>query len=220
MNPNTYFFIFIVFISILICFYFLNKTESFLNQTNLNSKKTIILMGDSMLANNSFVKKGFAIDDYLTNKLSSSQIFMLAQNGSTITSVYNQLNKIPLDLNNSNTYLFLSVGGNNILSNQWTIETINNLFENYKILVDSILTRFPYANIYLLSLYYPHNNEFKQYYSLIDLWNTKLTTIVPHNHIIFTNNIIQNKTDLVYHIEPSAIGGKKISNAILSKIYS
>lgn len=199
-------FLFILFILFILFKYFFKKRDSFSNNY------TIILLGDSILNNSKYVKPGQSIEDILL-KQCDCEVIVFAQDGAKIVDVYSQLDNILINFNTPNTYIFLSIGGNNILNNN-EINT-NDLFEKYKRLLNSIKSKLPETNIISLTLYYPA--DYKQYANIIKIWNSNIKKIINRN-IIETDKLINNKIDIVYSIEPSFIGGQKIVNAIIQKI--
>ena len=212
MKLETYLFFFILFLSSLICLYFLFKKEGF---TNNKGEKTIVLLGDSMLANQSYVLHGQSIQNIIEKAFPQEKIMMLARNNSTIQDVFYQIEKIPFDLDKPTTYLFLSAGGNNLLKANLNSKVLNELFDKYTVLIETIITRLPSAKLYLLTLYAPQDQPDHPY---VEIWNKKLKQLMPYENIINTSAIINQKNDLVYNIEPSKEGGKKIASAILQKI--
>jgi len=93
---------------------------------------------------------------------------------------------------------------------------LNQIFDKYTLLVDSIITRLPNAKLYVLTLYTPRDQPDHPY---IKIWNQKLKKLLPFRNIIDTSLLINDyEKDLVYNIEPSANGGKKIASAILRRI--
>ena len=208
MNLETYLFLFIVFL-IMVVFYY--KKEGFTNVDN----KTIVLLGDSMLANNVYVKSGYAIPNIIEKSVSKDHFLMLAKDNSTIQDVFYQLDKIPFDLDKPTTNIFLSVGGNDLLKNDLNLIKVNKIFDRYAVLVDSIITKLPNAKLYLLTLYFPLDQPDHPY---VNVWNKKIKQLMPFRNIIDTSMLITSKNDLVYNIEPSLSGGQKIANAILQRV--
>jgi len=181
------------------------------------SNKNIILLGDSILYNNSFVKKGNSVQDFLEkNKNKNITIYNYAENEETINGIYQQLSKINSDLNSENTTLFLSVGGNDILQMYNTNATIKTLFESYKTLIKAIKTKLPLVNLILLNIYQPIKAP--EYSGKILEWNTLLTTEYGYFSILDLTKILYKPIDFTHNIEPSSTGGEKLSNKILSKI--
>ena len=217
LKTHLFFIPLILFLSILIGLYFMFKKEGFTTTSSTSNDKTILLLGDSMLANHSYVEKGHSIKDYIEEIFPKDRVFMLAKNNSTIQDVFHQLDKIPFDLDKSTTYIFLSAGGNDLLNAEPDLNsrTLNQIFDKYTILVDSIITRLPNAKLYALTLYTPQDQPDHPY---ISIWNQKLKKLLPFRNIIDTSLLINSKKDLVYNIEPSANGGKKIATAILQRI--
>ena len=131
------------------------RVESF------TSNRIIILLGDSMLENKYYVKEGKSIIDFL--KESFDKIYSFAVDGTTITGIYQQIKKIPQNFNNNDTYIFLSVGGNDIIERAQsgsTIENIDTIFEEYMKMVESVKTKMFDSKIELLTLYYPASKEY------------------------------------------------------------
>ena len=181
------------------------------------NKKNIILLGDSLLNNSNYVDSGNSIEDILKSMLDPSiTLLSFAQDGSTIDDVFDQINQIPLHFNNRDNYIFLSAGGNDIINTKFSQLNINTIFDRYSTLINTIVTKFPYINIISLTLYYPINIKYEKYKDIITIWNEKIKKLM--GDIILLTNIIRSPEDIVNNIEPSFIGGQKISNAILQKI--
>ena len=104
----NYLYIFIlIFIILVVSFYTQYKYESINTETfSNNNKNSIVLLGDSILKNNSYVKNGQSIEDILREN-KGDNLYCLALNNSTIVDVYSQIDNIPLELNNENTIIFL-----------------------------------------------------------------------------------------------------------------
>jgi lysophospholipase L1-like esterase len=204
-----------IFIFIFLLNYFNNNDVSYTN-TNTNTyfeyfstQKTIILLGDSILNNQRYVPAQESIP-YLLNQ--QYKLINLAQDNATISSVYSQLNKISIDLNNSNTFVFVSVGGNDIINNK---QNINQIIENYNKLLETIKARLYNCNIIILNLYYPIESH-DEYYNEINMWNNNIKNQSIKS--IDLTNIIKTTNDLTAYIEPSSIGGEKIVSAIISNL--
>ena len=94
--------IIIIIVSIIVifsCAYFKSLKEGLTNNDN------IILIGDSILNNSNYVSEGKSVFDILKTK--TNKVFNVAKDGATISDLYYQLDKIPLDLNMSETYFFI-----------------------------------------------------------------------------------------------------------------
>ena len=118
----------IIIISIIIilgCAYFKSLREGLTNNDN------IVLIGDSILNNANYVPSGKSVFDIL--KTRTNNILNVAKDGATIIDLYEQLDKIPVELNKSETYLFISIGGNDILNKRLNLDSaeVTKLFNNY-----------------------------------------------------------------------------------------
>jgi hypothetical protein len=196
--------------------------EPFGNSNN-NSDKTYILLGDSILKNNSYVKNGKSIEDILNEK-TNDNTKCYAKDDSTIVDVYSQLDSIPSDLNKDSTTIFLSVGGNDILNNYADKEVsvkdtkvLDPIFNAYKKLIKSIQTKMNDSKLVLLDIYYPTNIKLAQYKPVLEEWNKLISDFASTNslQVINISSILIESTDFTLNIEPSETGGEKIANNIL-----
>jgi len=185
-------------------------------------KQQFILLGDSVFKNDSYVSDGKSID-YLLIERTYGKTICLAKDDATIINVYNQIEKIPDNLNTNNIIIFLSIGGNDILSkieNGQTIDEklINTMYLAYKKLVESIKMKYPDAKIVLFDIYYPNNLKYKQFHKYIQEWNKKIYDYTREkNYELFKiSSILTKPEDFTFDIEPSSIGSRKVVNAILS----
>jgi lysophospholipase L1-like esterase len=195
----------------------LNKREYFRNQSNTKmNNKTLILLGDSVLNNNSYVEKGKAVNELLQKKVDkNTTVISLARNDSTINNIYPQLAMVNIDLNNDLTTVFLSVGGNDII--KMREKNIDRIFEKYTTLVDTITSKLPNVKLVLLNIYYPTNRT--NYYSIIEKWNTNIDIKYKQNnkniYILNLAKLLKDPSDFVFDIEPSMSGGEKIVNNLI-----
>jgi hypothetical protein len=189
------------------------------------NNESIVLLGDSILKNNSYVEDGKGIDNLLIEK-SKLNVYSYAEDGSNIIDVYSQLDKIPLELNQKTTTIYLSIGGNDILTQYvdkmadiTNITALSMIFSEYVKLTESIKTRFNLCKVVLLDIYYPKTIIYKIYHSLIKKWNEMIYNYAnsKSNMLILkiSDTLILDK-DLIFNIEPSTSGGEKIVNSILS----
>ena len=185
------------------------------------STKTVVLLGDSILKNNSYVSQGKGVDNILEER--NIKVYSIAENNSKIVDVYSQINKIPLDINNKSTVIFLSVGGNDILSfyvDQHGDATdtgfLNTMLSAYKKMIKSIQTRMTECKIVLLDIYYPTSNQFAQYRPIIEEWNTLIANYAHENSLglLEISQFVTSKEDFTLGIEPSEKGGTKIAQQI------
>ena len=205
----------IIVISIIIifsCAYFKTIKEG------LTNNKNIVLIGDSVLNNSNYVPQGSSVIDNLKTK--THNIFNFSKDGATITDLYAQLYKIPLDLNNSDTYIYISAGGNDILNKRGQLDNseIIRLFNTYMNFVKSLRERLGSVKINILNLYLPANPLYESYKESIDQWNKLITEysnkIGEMYNVVDLNTLLTTPEDFIYDIEPSELGSKKIANAI------
>jgi lysophospholipase L1-like esterase len=201
------------------------RENNLLIESFYTNNESIVLLGDSILKNNSYVEDGKGIDNLLIEK-SKLNVYSYAEDGSNIIDVYSQLDKIPLELNQKTTTIYLSIGGNDILTQYvdkmadiTNITALSMIFSEYVNLIESIKTRFNLCKIVLLDIYYPKTIIYKIYHSLIKKWNEMIYNYAnsKSNMLILkiSDTLIQDK-DLIFNIEPSTSGGEKIVNSILS----
>jgi hypothetical protein len=183
--------------------------------------KTIILLGDSILKNNSYVKHGKAIEDLLKEK--QPNVYSFAKNSSSIVDIYEQLNQIPTDFNLDSTVIFLSVGGNDILTNYVDKETsvdnkvpLKPMFIAYKKLIKSIQTKMNLSKLVLITVYYPTNMKFNQYKPILQEWNKLIDDYAREENleVVHIETMLVEPTDFTLSIEPSETGGVKIVNML------
>jgi len=187
------------------------------------SKNTIVLLGDSMLKNNSYVKPGFAVDDLLRKQVGSNKtIVNYAREEAQIADVYTQLTHLHSD---SSDIIFLSVGGNNIIKNPAiTTNEVNSIFEKYKNLIDAIKTKLPNSKLFLLNIYHTYDVEYAKLNPMIDVWNQLLNNYYYNDFYHVVSGIVDVKSalsqpsDLTFKIEPSESGGEKITTKIREHI--
>jgi hypothetical protein len=202
--------------------YYNTYCASFIESFSSKKNKTIVLLGDSILKNNSYVSNGKGVDNILEER--NATVYSLAQNNAKIVDVYGEINKIPLDINNKSTLIFLSSGGNDILSfyvdqHGDTTDTgfLKTMLAAYKTLVKSIKTRMNECQIVLLDIYYPSSNQFTQYKPILEEWNALLENYARENSLglLQISKSVTAPKDFTLSIEPSEQGGEKIARKIL-----
>ena len=219
---------FYLYIFILLCFIFAvsywNTYSNNFKEEFKSQEKTFVLLGDSILKNDSYVSKGESVDSILVER-TNGQTICLALDNSKIVDVYSQIDKIPDDLNTIYTTVFLSAGGNDILS--YYVDQSNDpsetsflgvMLKAYEKLIKSIQTKVPNANIVLLDIYYPNNITYKRYHSIINEWNKMVYNYASKNdlRVLKISGILTQPDDFSFGFEPSAIGSRKLADAILS----
>jgi len=221
-----YLYIFIIGCIIFAVSYYNTITNSHIESFNAEKQK-FILLGDSIFKNDAYVSDGQSVDEILKNR-TNGKTLCLAADHSKIVDVYEQIGNIPDSLNTNLTTVFLSVGGNDILTHYVDKENDNTdtsilsvMLSSYKKVMQNIRDKLPKANIVVLDIYYPENMKYKQYHSIINEWNTMLYNYAgePKNRInsVFKiSSILTQPEDFSFGIEPSAIGSKKMVESILT----
>jgi len=105
---------------------------------------------------------------------------VLAKDDSIIEDIITPYNEIPEDLNEPNTYLFISIGGNDLLNYYVTyqydsndLSKFNIVWEKYVRATNKIINRTK-CTIVLTDLYYVYEKTYHKYYNIIDAWNNNL----------------------------------------------
>jgi lysophospholipase L1-like esterase len=186
--------------------------------TNNKNNYNIVLIGDSVLNNSNYVPSGKSVVDNLKTK--TTKVFNFAKDGATINDCYSQLDKIPVNLNKTETYIFISAGGNDILNKRGklTSSEIRRLFDTYMEFIRSVRTKFGSAKINVLNLYLPANPRYQSYKTSIDQWNQLIeeysSKIGEIYNVINLDTLLTRPEDFVYDIEPSVSASQKIATAI------
>jgi lysophospholipase L1-like esterase len=205
----------IIIVSIIIifsCAYFKSLKEGLTNNNN------VILMGDSVLNNANYVPSGKSVYDRLKTKL--SKVINVSKDGATINDLYGQLDKIPVDLNNSNTYIFISAGGNDILNKRTELSSteIRRLFDSYMEFLKALRTKLGSAKINILNLYLPSNPRYQSYKTSVEQWNQLInqssSKVGEMYNVIDLYGLLTSPDDFVYDIEPSESSSDKIAYLI------
>lgn len=216
------------------CEFIENKKEGFLQKTQSQSQKysknkTIILLGDSILNNRSYVAPSDSVEELLKKK-TTDFLYNFAQDDTSIENMIQQINQIPEHLNKSTTTIFLSLGGNDIIhhyikNNNDLQDTsiLQYLFMKYERVVHIIREKMNKSNLFLLDIYYPKNISFQIYKPILQEWNRLLESSNNNRnnrniHILKINEYLTQPQDFTDNIEPSKIGGEKIANLILQSL--
>lgn len=205
----------IIIISVVIifsCAYFKSLKEG------LTNNDTVILIGDSILNNSNYVPAGKSVYDSLKKKI--SKVINVSKDGATINDLYGQLDKIPVDLNNSNTYIFISAGGNDILNKRTELSAtdIRRLFDSYMEFLKALRTKLGSAKINILNLYLPSNPRYQSYKTSVEQWNQLInqnsSKVGEMYNVIDLYGLLTSPDDFVYDIEPSESASDKIAYLI------
>lgn len=196
------------------------KENTTFREPFLSNNTVVVLLGDSVLKNESYVKSGLSVCEYVKRETSSAYCY--AMNDSNIVDVYSQLEQIPSDYNHPNCCIFLSIGGNDILSNHIVDnESLRPIFIAYTKLIRSIKTKMDKSNLFLVNTYHPQNLKYSQYTSVLQEWNMMIDDFAYNSTnnisgVVRLNELLKEESDFTHEIEPSESGGKKIANAILA----
>jgi lysophospholipase L1-like esterase len=130
------------------------------------------------------------------------------------------LDSIPKKWNRPSTTIFLSVGGNDIISNYILNNRTQNikldyLFNEYQELIDTIQTNMDQCNLRLLDVYYPKDSNFRKYQPIIQEWNDLLLNHYSYNVVPISKHIT-NHNDFTQIIELSNSGGEKLATLMLN----
>lgn len=186
-----------------------------------SSNKVIILLGDSTLKNESYVKSGLSVENYI--KSQTSLAFCYAINDSNIVDVYSQLEQIPINYDDPTCSIFLSVGGNDILYNHIdNKDDLRPIFIAYTKLIRSIKTKMDKSKLFLINIYYPLGLKYSQYRPILEEWNKMIDDFAYNSTnnisgVVRLNELLKEETDFTHEIEPSESGGLKIAEAIYYK---
>jgi hypothetical protein len=208
-----------------------------LKEEKETDKTTIFLLGDSMLDNTLYVDPNESVAD-IFKTTTDHNVRLFAKDGALIGDVYSQLHKINPDYNNRDTYICVSAGGNNILElvaihlqyKAFNIDTgnedasecnnVNQIFEQYKKLINAITLKLPNANILLLNLYYPTAEPALK--PLIAHWNEKMDAsfenVAKRIRVVRVDKSLTRPHDFTHRIEPSYEGGCKMVDLIKGAI--
>jgi hypothetical protein len=125
-----------------------------------------------------------------------------------------------MELNNTNSYLFISVGGNNILNNrgQLTSVEIDELFNKFLDFVNALKVKLGSVNLNICNLYLPSDPRYQNYKPSIDQWNSliyqKSNRIGAMYNVVDLYSLLNEPNDFIYSIEPSQQASVKIANII------
>ena len=193
----------------------------------------IVLLGDSIFDNATYVLDGPCVREHIQRKKPSGwKVTLLAVDGATVSSVFNQLDEIPDDA----THLVLSAGGNDAL---WTsgdlfpkstkdvrealgkLGNIHRKFEtDYRRLVDK-LSSFQ-QDLTLCTIYDSVPDLSTAEHVGLCVFNDVIsrTAFSAGATLIDFRTICDESTDYseISPIEPSASGGSKIAQAIIDAV--
>jgi hypothetical protein len=198
------------------------------NIESMVSKRDIIVLGDSVFDNRSYVSTTSSIP-YLLNEHEYLNAQVYAMDGAKIENINKQLQQSLKAIDNNEQTLFISIGGNNILtykdSNSSNTKEeqkkitnfVDTIFGDYR----NILKNYDFkCNIVLCNIYVPYNKKNSVYEKCIHLWNTKLLAYAENNNykVMKLDKLLYKKEDFADNLEPSKLGGEKIVKHMVSFI--
>ena len=217
--------------------------EGMTNNTG-REKVKVVCLGDSIFQNKDYVGINDSVQDNLTNMLSktNSTGLVLAEDNAQMESVDSQIKTLEdmKDWGGSNDYIFLSIGGNDILNNYKPLtehddltaftlvkhkrDEANKMFRKYIKVVKNIHKKFPSAKIILSTIYYPQEENYKKYHNVIKYWNQSVIDYSKFHPkqvsgVLRTDKLVKEPEDFTHFIEPSANGSKKIVDGIKKIIF-
>jgi hypothetical protein len=195
--------------------------------------KHIVLLGDSIFDNAAYVRGGPDVIGQLRAKLPEGwKASLNAVDGSVVQNVSSQLKKLPQEA----SHLVVSVGGNNAIghanilseSAQSAAEVLNRLADvseafqqQYHAMLQGVLNyQLPTA---ICTVYYPHFPDpmlQKVAVAALTIFNDVIIreAFMAGVPILDLRLICNEDDDYANEIEPSTVGGEKISDAILKVV--
>ena len=211
----------IVYIYLLLMIIFMCLIQSKRIQEGLEDYNNVVLLGDSIFKNNEYVGNKDSVEYRLNNEIES---IVLAEDNSFIKDILPQYKKMPDKLNEPNTYLFVSIGGNDLLDKyhylQHDIENtkeLDNIWEEYKKTIFELKFKTD-CTLVLTDLYYITDQEYVKYHKLIKKWNDYLDEFCEKEDILIykISNKLKKSTHFVNDIEPSKLGSEIIVDNIIN----
>tara|TARA_B100000927_G_C16272718_1_gene392199 strand:- start:9 stop:674 length:666 start_codon:yes stop_codon:yes gene_type:complete len=186
----------------------------------ISNNNNIILMGDSIFANDIYVRRGESVGDQLQDK--HGNVLVVAQDNAVIDDLDYQFSKIPSNFDSGKTKVIVSVGGNDLL-NQYMMSDVsktnhvNTIFNRYTSNLNNLRNNSD-CEFILSNIYYPRSPSYERFYDIIEIWNDKLNKYAKNNGLKILN--IDDKVDkkhyFTHDIEPSASGSSVIIDNILN----
>lgn len=212
-----YFYVYIALLALLLG---VSLLRTWLDVEGFTNAPVVVLMGDSILKNDAYVSRtnGKTVHQWLLERRPDVKVMNLAEDHAKLTDVSAQVERLPFDLDAPSTTIFLSAGGNDLLSyyvDQQREEVDGQLMECMRTLLkvrNSIHARLPHANVVCLDVYYPPSATYQPFHSIIQTWNRELASIVPN--LLRISTVVTQSDDFVMGVEPSSSGGKKIATMI------
>lgn len=193
----------------------------------------LVLIGDSIFDNASYVSEGESVSDLLALEFPEAKISLLAVDGDVTTDVFSQLKKFPKDATN----VFISCGGNDALRSIGILdEKVATVGDGLDILY---LARESFRSNYvaMIESILQMNSQVSActiYNKVPGLSERSLTALAIFNEVILEELAVRNipvidlrvicneSTDYseISPIEPSKNGGEKIVRSLVEIIAS
>jgi len=193
----------------------------------------LVLLGDSILDNGSYTSGGPAVIDQVRQQLPATwEVSLSAIDGSTTEDIPAQLASIP----ETASHLLLCVGGNNALLRAEVLESpvsssgeallmlseIADEFEAaYRRVVDACLEfDLPLVVCTIYNGNFPERSYQRRAAVALTVFNDVIIRVATEKHlkVIDLRFICASKKDYANPIEPSAVGGAKIAQAIVRAV--
>jgi len=193
----------------------------------------IVLIGDSIFDNASYVNDSESVEDLLQQKIPVAKVSLLAVDGDVTTDVLSQLEKFPNDA----THVFVSCGGNDALrsigilekkssSIKESLEVLHHAREgfrqNYIAMIEAILKR--HKDVSACTIYNNVPGLSEAALTALALFNEVILEELSARRlsIIDLRNICTEESDYssISPIEPSKYGGIKIVERIETLLVS
>jgi lysophospholipase L1-like esterase len=190
-------------------------------QEGLTEPPVIILLGDSVLKNDHYVAADKTVEAFIKKSTASNTASNTASSVVNFAEDENYIEGVDLTLleekkyNNEHTYIFLSIGGNDLIRMRDT----EKVMVSYSKLIERLKKKMPLAKLVLLNIYYPPAaKESTNVKNMIAQWNLLLAKQEDKANILDISKLLTDASDFVSNIEPSETGGKKLAEAILKKV--
>jgi len=187
----------------------------------LRGDTRVFLLGDSVFNNDIYVPDGASVGSLLRKR--QKRVRILAQDGATLPDLRRQILRIPIMADRRSTYIFVSLGGNDILRayrglRKTNMGPLRRILKSYRRALESLMGKFKDSTIILANLYYPTSPTYTKYYPLIRKWNGDLERLASENslQVLHLDKALVSPPDFTHDIEPSSRGSRIIVRHILN----
>ncbi len=213
MKKNTlilFFLIAVIFINIF--------TETKMIENMELKKRDVVLVGDSVFDNQNYVDHHKSVNYLVThNKIINGKV--VARDSARVKDLNNQLNSIKSDISNKKKTIFISIGGNDILTftKKNYINSLNTVFTAYEKTLDKYDFQ---CKLVLCNIYVPYVKKNTLHEMCVELWNSKLSQYCESKKykLFDLSKLLYKKNDFIDEIEPSEIGSEKIVSKLIEYV--